>query len=121
MPHRFHISPDGKWINIQLVVQSANDSHWIYVIQDGDVFRRPDNTIVDVTPGQDMMRLSYMDGEIVFQYLVRRVAFLTSDGELVKTKAYEELLAEAKKTDDEMLCGEYGCPRFFTGSRNNIS
>jgi len=121
MPHHFQISPDGKWINIKLVVQGSQDSHWIYVIQDGDVITRPDGTQIDVTPGQDMMRLSFSGERVVFQYLVRRVAYLNSDGELVKTKAYEQLAAEAKKTDADMLGGECGCPRFFTGSWNNIT
>jgi len=123
MPHRFQISPDGKWINIALVstTPSSQDSHWIYVIQEGDTFTRPDGTQIEITPGQDMMRLSYVGGSIFYQYLVRRVAYLNSDGALVKTKAYEELLAEAQKTDADLLCGYCGCPRFCVASKNNIT
>merc|ERR1719401_719786 len=121
MPHHFEISPDGKWIHIRLIAQSGRDSHWIYVIQEGDVFTRPDGTQIEFTPGRDMMRLSFVGERIAFQYLVRQVAYLNSDGELVKTEAYEKLLAEAKKTDADMLGGECGCPRFFTSSRKNIT
>eukprot|EP00401_Gymnodinium_catenatum_P017597 CAMPEP_0117538532 /NCGR_PEP_ID=MMETSP0784-20121206/42526_1 /TAXON_ID=39447 /ORGANISM="" /LENGTH=280 /DNA_ID=CAMNT_0005335147 /DNA_START=112 /DNA_END=954 /DNA_ORIENTATION=- len=121
MPHRVQMSPDGKWIKIDLLPQPSCNTNWIYVIQEGDVFTRPDGIRLDVTPGEDLMRLTYLCGKLQYQYIVRRVATLSSDGELVKTKAYEELLADVQKTDADMRCGEYGCPRFFTARTSRLS
>jgi len=99
--HQFEVSPDSKWINIKVKGSATN---WIYVIQPGDVFRRPDGTVVEVTPGEDMMRVSYetMDpnSPIEYQYLVRRVAYLDAGGNLVKTARYAELAAAARQTHD---------------------
>jgi hypothetical protein len=109
--HRLEISEDGKWISIN------GDMHWIYVIQPGDKFTRPDGSVLDVTPGQDMMRVSFHEGVIFFQYLVRKVAYLESpDPEapsqpsqsrrLVLTKAYETLVSQATSPSSQGNCSQ---------------
>mmetsp|Transcript_11401 Transcript_11401/g.12774 ORF Transcript_11401/g.12774 Transcript_11401/m.12774 type:complete len:295 (-) Transcript_11401:191-1075(-) len=96
--HQFEVSPNSNWINIKV---QTSGSDWIYVIQPGDVFRRPDGTVLQVIPGEDLMRISYetMDtnSPITYQYLVRRVAFLDAGGNLVKTQRYAELAAAARQ------------------------
>ena len=102
-------SPDGKWIHITFGESKA--SHWIYVIQPGDVFKAPDGTILDVTPGEDMMRVSFdslnTTGQIDFQYLVRRVAYLDENGKLVKTPNYDKLMKVANSST-QFCCFDCG-------------
>eukprot|EP00929_Paragymnodinium_shiwhaense_P023325 TRINITY_DN1462_c0_g2_i1.p1 TRINITY_DN1462_c0_g2~~TRINITY_DN1462_c0_g2_i1.p1 ORF type:complete len:353 (-),score=43.20 TRINITY_DN1462_c0_g2_i1:487-1506(-) len=97
--HQFEFSPSGDWINIHI---RFGNSHFIYVLKEGDVLKRPDGSLVDFTPGEDLLRVSYssFDPEtaVMYQYLVRRVAYLDSDGRLVKTKAYERLKAVAERS-----------------------
>ena len=83
----FEVSPSGKWIQI-----NGNDSSMIYVIQPGDVVKRPDGTVVDVVPG-DWMRISWQKpfdqaSGVSFQYLVRKIADLDADGNLVKIEPH---------------------------------
>merc|ERR1712151_1064472 len=99
------ISPDGKWINI--------DDAWIYVVQPGDVFKKPDGSILDVTPGADMIRLSWRtaldpSSELIYQYRVRRVAYLDNRGDLVKTDTYKELLAQVNLPTVPHMFGGWG-------------
>eukprot|EP00929_Paragymnodinium_shiwhaense_P023324 TRINITY_DN1462_c0_g1_i1.p1 TRINITY_DN1462_c0_g1~~TRINITY_DN1462_c0_g1_i1.p1 ORF type:complete len:352 (-),score=43.24 TRINITY_DN1462_c0_g1_i1:476-1495(-) len=97
--HQFQFSPSGDWINVH---NRFGNSHFIYVLKEGDVLKRPDGSLVDFTPGEDMMRISYVsfdpESAVHFQYLVRRVAYLDSDGRLVKTKAYDRLKAVAERS-----------------------
>ncbi|CAE7947982.1 Stra6 [Symbiodinium sp. KB8] len=107
--HLLETSPDGKWIHITFGESKA--SHWIYVIQPGDVFKAPDGTILDVTPGEDMMRVSFdslnTTGQIDFQYLVRRVAYLDENGKLVKTPNYDKLMKVANSST-QFCCFDCG-------------
>jgi len=96
----FTISPNKKWLNIA--------SNWIYIFQPGDELHTPDGTKIEIHPG-DMMRLSFFDAtdpatKPAYQYLVRRVAYLNEDGELVKTKAYDELKRRATMEDFPITC-----------------
>jgi len=107
--HLFEFSPSGKWIHISV---KDPGSDWIYVIQPGDVFKRPDGSVLDVSPGSDMMRVSFetldTNSTIRYQYLVRRVAYLGSDGNLVTTPVYEQLV-EAANRSPHSVCGQFGC------------
>merc|ERR1711904_347337 len=87
----FTFLPDRKFINI--------NPQWIYVMQPGDQIHRPDGSPVEFEPG-DMMRMAFHDNSdpsscLAYQYLVRRVAYMDESGNLVKTKAYEELKRRA--------------------------
>lgn len=91
--HLFRASSDGKWIHIKI---HLGGNHWIYVLQPGDVLRRPDGTKLDITPGEDLLRVSYdASGGYMYQYLVRRIAYLDDSGALVKTQRYQEILQAA--------------------------
>lgn len=102
----FKLSPSRKWMHITM---HDNDTHFAYVIQPGDVLRGPDGCIMDLTPGEDLLRISYTSrddvdaksvgaGSITYLYLARRIAYLDESGRLVKTKRYEEML-ESSRTD----------------------
>lgn len=97
--HQFQFSPNGKWISVEV---SCGRGHFIYVIQPGDKIRRPDGTLVDVTPGEDMMRISFEEFDpespITYQYLLRRVAYLDDSGVLVKTNNFKELEQVVKES-----------------------
>lgn len=100
----FTLSPNRKFMNI--------NPQWIYVLQPGDEIHRPDGTPVEFEPG-DMMRLAFNDNSdpssgLTYQYLVRKVAFKDGDGNLVKTKHYEELKHRALMPEPE-----YGCCSCF--------
>lgn len=90
--HQFERSPNGKWWHIRTVLGSG---HFIYVIQPGDEITRADGKVIDVTPGEDMMRISFdgsgRDRRIFYQYLVRRIAYLDGSGALIKTRAFTDL------------------------------
>ncbi|CAE7464233.1 Stra6 [Symbiodinium pilosum] len=107
--HLLEMSPDGKWIHITFGPGKA--AHWIYVIQPGDVFKTPEGEVLDVTPGEDMMRISQdsldTSSKITFQYLVRRVAYLDDSGKLVKTPNYDKLMKVAKK-GSQFCCFDCG-------------
>eukprot|EP00429_Kryptoperidinium_foliaceum_P030480 CAMPEP_0176127592 /NCGR_PEP_ID=MMETSP0120_2-20121206/64446_1 /TAXON_ID=160619 /ORGANISM="Kryptoperidinium foliaceum, Strain CCMP 1326" /LENGTH=276 /DNA_ID=CAMNT_0017462625 /DNA_START=115 /DNA_END=945 /DNA_ORIENTATION=+ len=99
--HEFSRSPSGKWVQISAIGVGA--SNFIYVIQPGDVIKKPDGTILETTPGEDMIRVSYktLDNQdtVTFQYLARRVAYLDEEGKLVKTKYYSEIVDVARMSD----------------------
>jgi hypothetical protein len=114
---RIEISPNDKWINL-------GGFSWMYVIQPDDDIRDKSGQPIDVEPG-DMMRCSYLDepvdpqyrltGQhtIMFQYLVRRIAYLDPEsGVLVRTKAYDTLYERAAGPSSKTCCGEDGCGYF---------
>jgi len=99
----FTFSPDRKFLNI--------NPQWIYVMQPGDQIHRPDGTPVEFEPG-DMMRMAFNDNTdpssgLTYQYLVRRVAYMDGSGNLIKTKAYEELKRRALMPEPERKRGRY--------------
>jgi len=74
-------------------------------MQPGDQIHRPDGSPVEFEPG-DMMRMAFHDNTdpssgLAYQYLVRRVAYMDDSGNLVKTKAYEELKRRALMPEPE--------------------
>eukprot|EP00929_Paragymnodinium_shiwhaense_P014410 TRINITY_DN122319_c0_g1_i1.p1 TRINITY_DN122319_c0_g1~~TRINITY_DN122319_c0_g1_i1.p1 ORF type:complete len:361 (+),score=51.88 TRINITY_DN122319_c0_g1_i1:39-1085(+) len=94
---QFEPAPGGRWIGIRF--SDRKPFNFIYVLNDGDVLRRPDGSLVDFTPGEDLLRQTFSSFDpqtpVLYQYLVRRVAYLDADGSLVKTKHYEKLKASA--------------------------
>jgi len=99
----------GQWIWI-------GGASFIYLLEEGDVLRRPDGSVPAYTPGVDMMRVTWsgsspedMDtSKPFFQYLVRRVASLDPAGRLVKTDAYNELLDRTRRPNVPGACCNYG-------------
>jgi hypothetical protein len=109
----------GKWINL-------GGYSWMYAVQPEDVFYDASGYQVDIGPG-DFMRVSYLDQGIdpqfvadqdmcqhtlMFQYLVRKIAYLDESGTLVKTPAYDELAERASGESKKTCCGEDGCGFF---------
>jgi len=102
---RTEVSPAKRWIQI--------NEHWICLVKPEDDIRNADGSPLNWDP-TDMMRVSYRDhtdptSEIVYQYRVRRIAYMDREGNLVKTDAYKELaeLARAKQEYPGSCCN-YG-------------
>eukprot|EP00929_Paragymnodinium_shiwhaense_P117208 TRINITY_DN8751_c0_g1_i1.p1 TRINITY_DN8751_c0_g1~~TRINITY_DN8751_c0_g1_i1.p1 ORF type:complete len:356 (-),score=64.40 TRINITY_DN8751_c0_g1_i1:535-1602(-) len=97
---QFETSPNGRWMAINWRADQPRGHAFIYRLQEGDVLRRPDGSLVDFAPGIDMVRQSYETFDpstpMIYQYLVRRVAHLDDDGNLVKTKYYDKVKAVAE-------------------------
>merc|ERR1712113_511819 len=95
------------------------------VIQPDDVFYRPDGSRLDIEAG-DMLRVSYLDENVdpkfrrhperghtlMFQYLVRRIAYLDEAGRLVLTPSYYDLADRAAGPSSKTCCGRNKCGFF---------
>eukprot|EP00440_Ansanella_granifera_P036225 gb/GFBE01039308.1/.p1 GENE.gb/GFBE01039308.1/~~gb/GFBE01039308.1/.p1 ORF type:complete len:348 (+),score=57.36 gb/GFBE01039308.1/:1-1044(+) len=104
---RMEISPNKKWVSL--------GGYFMYVIQPGDTFTRPDGTPIKAVPGEDMMRCNFKQWddattEVMYQYMVRKIAYLDDSGKLVKTKNYDELLRRATLPDEPGCCCNYVYP-----------
>jgi len=112
---RVQISPNGKWISIY-----GGGAGWIYVDQPEDSFKCAGeyaNELYGETLRPEpfeMLRVSHEDEKLPlsepnYQYRLRRVAYV-SDGNLVKTPAWEEFVKRAKlpyKPGSEPNCCGY--------------
>lgn len=98
---RIEVLDNGKWV--WLGSEKYGSPEWMYVMQEGEVLRRPDGSTVPCDPG-DMVRVDYKDpydpsSEIVNQYRARCVARLDESGALIKTAAYDEMVRLALAPD----------------------
>jgi hypothetical protein len=103
---RVEILEDGKWVCF--LAKDYSDPQWAYVMQEGDVLRRPDGSTAAAAPG-DMVRVNYSSpydpsSWIGYQYRVRCVARLDESGTLVKTAAYDEMLRLAEASNPYRGC-----------------
>merc|ERR1719253_1039214 len=79
----------------------------------GEKFYKPDGSELEWAPG-DWMRLTFADpwdsaSGLVYQYMARRTAYLDDNGKLVKTKAYERFVEQAKMAlPYSNVCCNYG-------------
>jgi hypothetical protein len=95
---RGELSPDGKWW-LQRAGNASNpekNNFWIYIVQEGDKFTLPAGGFLDVEPG-DLVRISWADwldctSPIMYQYVMRRVAYYDENRNLVKTKHYHDMM-----------------------------
>lgn len=100
-------SPDGKWFLLNFFFD-PNDTEeectsiFIYVIQEGDVFKTPTGEIIDYVKPGDILRLTYNTADmwdtskLKYVYFPRKVATLDEvSGEVRVTPVYEELLEKA--------------------------
>lgn len=108
-PLRLEISPSGRWMNL--------DPFWFYVPQPGDEIIDAHGDKLEWAPG-DLMRVSWKEpmdpaSGLRYQYRVRRIAYRDAGGSLVKTGAFEELVALAKADQEypSRCCGYGGMPR----------
>jgi len=117
------VSPDEKWILLSTFsdptkIEGEVNYLYIYVVQEGDVFKTPDGKVLDhVKPG-DLVRLTWGDGSdpyicdndnLKYMYFPRAVAtFDENNGVVVKNdEHYGDLLARATNESDK--CCETCC------------
>lgn len=104
---RLDLSPSGKWIWM------TNDQ-LVYIPQPGDVFTDTSGNVLDLPPGS-LIRVSYAGEEppfkVAYQYLLVPVARKQADGSVVKTAAFDDLVAqmEAKGHYRLRCCGVGWC------------
>jgi len=71
----------------------------MYIPSPGETYERPNGEVIK--PGEeDLQRIQFANdadynSEIVYQYRVRKIAYLDDAGNLVKTSAYEDLKERA--------------------------
>jgi len=108
--HQFQLNPSGDWINVHI---RWGQNHFIYILKEGDVLKRPDGTEVEFTPGEDMMRISYdafdSNSPVFYQYMVRRVAYLDNEKKLVKNKKNYERLMDVVAKSASTSCNPTTC------------
>lgn len=98
---RIEVAPSGEWGRIDTGL--GRNVQLLYFVRKGDKFRRPDGTRAPLDVG-DILAVSYSRGLDTLsapacQYMMQRVAYLDSEGRMVKTGAYEELVAMSRGLD----------------------
>lgn len=107
----FEVSPGGKWIALGPVTTGRS---LIYIVQEEDVFVRPDgSTVGDLVPG-DMVRVTYnepfdQESGLAFQYKLRRLAFADAEGRLHKTEHWNRYLERTTGPLPNQPCISYLC------------
>lgn len=107
---KLKISPNKKWMTF-----SKDD--YIYVLGPEDKLKDPNGKEVPFTPGEDLLRCTFNHGDpkqgLYYQYIMRRVARKDSEGNLVKTAAYQDLLERATRPYTEggqgVCCNAFLC------------
>jgi hypothetical protein len=116
-------SPDGKWIQL-CTFANPNDVNeeckylYIYVVQEGDVFKDTDGNVIEYVQPGDIMRCTWGDlldpyecnnNNLKFSYFPRRVAKLDeTTGDVVRVSPhFDDLYASA--TSDPGKCCETCC------------
>lgn len=117
-PQHIEVSEDGKWICF--LAPGYSRPQFAYVMQPGDVLRKPNGEVVSCDPG-DWVRVNYSDSynpssTVALQYRVRRIAYYDEFGALVKTDAYDEYVKSAKAPLPHEGCC---CNYFFCGLSNS--
>jgi len=109
------ISPDGEWCMLGPDPQSS--PIWFWSPTPGTKFKTPyDGGEFESEPGEKI-RVTYNDKSdpksgLYYQYRLRRIAYLDSDGKLVKTKAYEDLVKRINMVQENAkpcCCGAFVC------------
>jgi hypothetical protein len=101
---RVEVSPNKKWIMLNTTAAQTEatgvNTIFMYRPDAGEKFVRPDGSELEWEVG-DFMRLTWdkpfaENSALVYQYMARRAAYRDADkGLLVKTRAYEKLVAAA--------------------------
>lgn len=113
-------SPDGKWFLLTTFADPQNTQEeckfiFIYVVQEGDVFRTREGDLIEhVKPG-DIMRLTWNTSdpwdtsELTYAYFPRRVAILDDNTEefILNSPHYDALIEKA--TAEPGKCIETCC------------
>jgi len=93
---RLEISPNEKWISI---AGSDGNPTWMYIPTPGETYTRPDGEVI-VPDYEELQRIQFnndadFNSDIVYQYRVRKIAYIDDEGNLVKTDAYKDLANRA--------------------------
>ncbi|CAK8985385.1 unnamed protein product [Durusdinium trenchii] len=95
------ISVDQKWI-------ALTKDDYIYVLGPEDKMVDAEGRTYPFVPGLDMLRITFPEGDpkqgLFYQYMMRKVAQKGSDGEVVKTPAYQALLERVQRPTMEGCC-----------------
>jgi len=126
------VSPDGKWI-LLTTFANPNDHEedckflWFYVVQEGDIFKTPDEKTLDYVRPGDLVRLTWGDlsdpylcdnTKLKYMYFPRRVAIIDeTSGNVVRNSPHFEAMLERATNDPgkriETCC--YACAPFWSG------
>ena len=94
-------SPDQRWIDLGL-------GNFIFIPTAGETLVAPGGEPVAFDAAQDLLRVSFYPEQglssINYQYRVRRVAHLSESGALVKTEAWDDLVAKVRATNETPGC-----------------
>jgi len=108
---RLEVSPNEKWLSFC----GSGEPQWMYMPSPGEQYTTPDGKTIVPDP-EELMRVSFKDSsdytsEVTYQYRVRKIAYLSEDGTLVKTSAYNDLLEAATMPLEPSPCcfGQYWC------------
>ena len=90
-----HVSKSGKWLSM------AGAAGFFYAPSASETLKGPDGEKVAFDSSQDLVRVDYRSkfdphSGTSYQYRCRRVAYLDSERQLVKTPAFEEMVAQVR-------------------------
>ncbi|EOD12551.1 hypothetical protein EMIHUDRAFT_120083, partial [Emiliania huxleyi CCMP1516] len=94
-PMILHVSKSGKWLSM------AGAAGFFYAPSASETLKGPDGEKVAFDSSQDLVRVDYRSkfdphSGTSYQYRCRRVAYLDSERQLVKTPAFEEMVAQVR-------------------------
>ena len=94
-PMILHVSKSGKWLSM------AGAAGFFYAPSASETLKGPDGEKVAFDASQDLVRVDYRSkfdphSGTSYQYRCRRVAYLDSERQLVKTPAFEEMVAQVR-------------------------
>jgi hypothetical protein len=110
------VSPSGKWIVLGVFTDPSSAGTisyiWIYVVQEGDVFRGRDGKVLDYVKPGDLCRLTWdssdpysCDNEnLTYMYFPRKVASLDQDGKIVRNQPHFDALLRRATAPQEKCC-----------------
>lgn len=119
--YNFQQSPDGKWILVAVFNDPNNVEEeiqyiWVYVVQEGDVFKSEDGNVIDFVKPGDIIRITFQNqsdpydiSSMKYWYFPRRVATLDEATGQVNTVSphYDDMMKKVN-TDQDQCCETCG-------------
>jgi len=112
---RLEISPSGRWISMDHYPADGR-TKWMYKPKPGEVFKKPDGEEFKAEP-DEFIRVTYNEPNepksgMQYQYRMRRIAYLDSNGKVVRTPAYDDLAERIRMPQlhaKPCCCGYFVC------------